>query len=565
MAVLAAAMHVRRLHRVVGRRLEIPMRASVASCSLVLFTAAWLLPATPAAAQEWPSTRPERSDFLETSRYDDVIGFLADLEGRHPRLRFTTFGYSEEGRALPLAVFGDLSDASAASVRSSGATRVLVFANIHAGEVAGKEAAQVLVRGLARGIRDRWTDSLVILVAPIYNADGNERFGLRNRPRQHGPLAGMGQRQNARELDLNRDNAKLESAEARALSHLVQEYDPHVAVDLHTTNGTFHAYHLTYSPPLHPSTDAGITELLREEWLPAVSEGVRERYGWEMFYYGNVPGTFGMQGERGWYTFDHRPRFTTNYLGLRNRFGILSEVYSYATFEDRILAHERFVEAVIDFAFANATRIRSAVEAADAAPASGMEIALRAEMVRGDTIEVLMGAVDEEQNPYTGALIYRRRDEQTVERMPDYGTFRATETVSAPAAYLIPADLLRVIERLHAHGIKTARLDADANLAVSAFHVDSTRTSERKYQGHAPRELWGEWREERGEFAASTVVVPVRQALGRLIVVLLEPRSDDGFLTWNLLDAAMEASGSYPIARVSELPTAVCQECARFR
>jgi hypothetical protein len=541
------------------------MRVQPATRALVLSATLWLGAAAPAVAQSWPLTRPERSDYLETSRYADVKEFLAEFEGRHPKLAFTAFGYSEEGRALPLAVFGDVADASAAAVRSSDATRVLVFANIHAGEVAGKEAAQVLVREMAQGLRDRWADSLIVLVAPIYNADGNERIGLRNRPRQHGPLAGMGRRPNARDLDLNRDNAKLESAEARALSRLVQEYDPHVALDLHTTNGTFHAYHLTYSPPLHPSTDARITDLLRDEWLPAVSESVRDRYEWEFFFYGNVPGTFGMEGERGWYTFDHRPRFTTNYLGLRNRFGILSEAYSYATFEDRILAHGRFVEAVIEFAFANATRVRRAAEAADGAPAPGMQIALRADVVRGDTITVLLGAVDRERNPFTGELIYRRRDERRVERMPDYGSFGATESVAAPAAYLIQADQARVIERLEAHGVRVFFLEADADLAVSEFQVDSTRTSERQYQGHHLREVWGEWSEERRTITAGAIIVPVRQPLGRLLVVLLEPRSDDGFLAWNLLDEALEEGGVYPIMRAADLPLEACRECAQFR
>ena len=526
---------------------------------------AWLQPAAPVAAQEWPDTRPERTDYLETSRYADVMDFLEGLEGRHPRLRITSFGYSEEGRVLPLAVFGDVPDASAASVRSAAATRVLVFANIHAGEVAGKEAAQVLVRELAQGLRDRWADSLIILVAPIYNADGNERIGLRNRPRQHGPLAGMGRRSNARDLDLNRDNTKLESAEARALSRLVQEFDPHVALDLHTTNGTFHAYHLTYAPPLHPSTDVGITALLRDEWLPAVTESVRDDYGWDFFYYGNVPGTFGMRGERGWYTFDHRPRFTTNYLGLRNRFGILSEAYSYATFEDRILAHGRFVEAVIEYAFANATRVREVVEAADRAPAPGMDVAVRASMARGDSIDVLMGAVAEERNPYTGDLIYRRRGARTVERMPDYGRFEATEIVAAPAAYLVPAQLTDVIERLEAHGVEIARLDAEAEMEVTAFRLDSIGTAEREYQGHSSREAWGEWSSETRAFPAGSAVVPVRQALGRLIVILLEPRSDDGFLAWNLLDPALEDTAVYPVVRVSELPSEACEECVRFR
>jgi hypothetical protein len=462
-------------------------------------------------------------------------------------------------------VFGNVPDVTPEAVRGSGATRILVFANIHAGEVAGKEAAQVLLREMAQGARERWTDSLVVLVVPIYNADGNERIGLRNRPRQYGPVAGMGRRENARGLDLNRDNTKLESAEARSLTRLVRDYDPHVAIDLHTTNGTFHAYHLTYSPPLHPSTDPSITGLLREEWLPEVTRSVRDRYGWEFFYYGNVPGTFGMRGERGWYTFDHRPRFTTNYLGLRNRFGILSEVYSYATFEDRILAHERFVDAVIDFACANATRVREIVESADRSPAPGMEVALRAELLRGDSIDVLLGAVDDVRNPYTGELMYLRRDTQTVERMPDFGSFEATETVVAPAAYLLPPDLDTVIERLGAHGIETARLTADIEIDGSSFRVDSTHAAEREFQGHNVRQAWGAWVPGRRAFPAGTVVVPVRQPLGRLAVILLDPRSDDGFVAWNFLDPVLAETGGVPIFEVSELPATSCDGCERFR
>ena len=67
------------------------------------------------------------------------------------------------------------------------------------------------------------------------------------------------------------------------------------------------------------------------------------------------------------------------------------------------------------------------------------------------------------------------------------------------------------------------------------------------------------------ELEAGTVVVPVRQPLGRLIVLMLEPRSDDGFFTWNLLDEALEGADTYPIARVAELPEAACPECDRYR
>src|SRR4029077_10681452 len=57
---------------------------------------------------------------------------------------------------------------------------------------------------------------------------------------------------------------------------------------------------------------------------------------------------------REWRTFEHVPRFHNNYVGLRNRFGLLSEAYSYATFEDRIKATNYFLEAALDFANQNA-------------------------------------------------------------------------------------------------------------------------------------------------------------------------------------------------------------------
>ena len=183
---------------------------------------------------------------------------------------------------------GDVADPSPASVRATGKTVVYLQGNIHAGEVCGKEALQMLLRDLLAGRHGAWHESMVLLVAPIYNADGNERVTLSNRGRQHGPFGGMGQRPNAQGYDLNRDHMKIESPEARSVARLFTEYDPHVAVDLHTTNGTQHGYHLTYSPPLHPNTPPAIDEFLRGGLLPHVTNEIRDKHGWEYYYYGNA-------------------------------------------------------------------------------------------------------------------------------------------------------------------------------------------------------------------------------------------------------------------------------------
>src|SRR5438477_8918860 len=136
-----------------------------------------------------PRTRPESTAYRETSRYDDVIGFLHAMP-RSPVIHFTTMGYTGETRAIPLVVVGRVPNASAEAVLRSGKLRIYIQANIHAGEVEGKEAALELLRDFAAGRHARWLDSVVLLVAPIYNADGNERVSLTNRPLQLGPIGG---------------------------------------------------------------------------------------------------------------------------------------------------------------------------------------------------------------------------------------------------------------------------------------------------------------------------------------------------------------------------------------
>lgn len=496
-------------------------------------------------------TRPERTGHVETSRYADVMEFVRAADAASPRIHLTTFGYSLEGRALPLLVVGRVRDASAEAVRASGKLRVFIQANIHAGEVEGKEAMQLLLRDLANGRHAAWLDSLVLLIAPIYNADGNERVRLTNRPLQYGPIGGMGQRANAQNLDLNRDHIKLESPEARSLVSLFNRYDPHVAIDLHTTDGTVHAYHLTYAPPLHPNTHPAIVSLLRDEWLPAVTRAIKQRDGWAFYYYGNLPGAGAPSDsvERGWYTFDHRPRFNNNYLGLRNRFAILSEAYSYATFEDRIRATLRFVEEILDFARAHTARIRDVVARADSSAVTGTELALRAELApSADSVEILLGEASEERHPYTGQRMLLRRDVRRPERMREFQTFRPSEAGRAPAAYYVPAEQGAVLRLLEAHGVLTARVDQPAARAVERFVVDSSSQAANEFQGHRERTVFGHWEAATVTLPAGTVEVPMRQPLARLIFTLLEPRSDDGIVDWNLVDDAV-GKKSYPILR----------------
>jgi hypothetical protein len=423
--------------------------------------------------------------------------------------------------------------------------------------VEGKEAVLALLRDVVAGRHAAWFDSLVLLVAPIYNPDGAERVTLTSRPLQNGPFGGTGQRANAQGLDLNRDHMKLETPEARSQALLLRDYDPHAALDLHTTDGSIHGYLMTYAEPLNPATDAAIARLVREEWLPAVSRSVRERDGWDSFFYGNTPGEpvdrGGGGANAGWYTFDHRPRFSENYWGLRNRFGILFESYSYASFEDRVRSTHRFLVETLQFAWANATPLRDIAARADAR-GPGDSLPVRARLRQGPEIEVVLGAVAEDRHPYTGQRVLRRLPERIPRRLADFTTFEASEYSRVPRAYLVPARLAAALELLAAHGLRTETLESQQTLEIERFRIDSSWTAPREFQGHRERTVIGAWERAEETVPAGTVVVPMSQPLARLAFMLLEPRSDDGMLDWNVLDAALAGAAYYPITRTFAQP-----------
>src|SRR6187397_3013843 len=143
---------------------------------------------------------------------------------------------------------------------------------------------------------------------------------------------------------------KLESAEARALAAAFTAWDPHLMVDLHTTNGSYHGYHLTHSIPLNLSLSQQTLDYHRETMMPAIMKSLEAKHKVRAYYYGNFGrGSAAPGALRRWNTFDHRPRAGQNYVGFRNRLTILSEAYSYLSFKRRIEVTERFVEEILAY------------------------------------------------------------------------------------------------------------------------------------------------------------------------------------------------------------------------
>src|SRR3954469_20562353 len=321
-----------------------------------------LLVGTPARGQ---TTRAERSGYRETSSYTDVWAFLDSLQTRTADIRVLSMGESPEGRRIPLVVASRPLASSPTEAHRSGKVIIYLQANIHAGEVEGKEAAQMLLRDITVGSSKPLLDRVVLLVVPIYNTDGNERWGPgeQNRPGQNGP-ARVGQNPNGQGLNLNRDYVKMEAPETRASTSLIESWDPDLFVDLHTTNGSYHGYALTYAPGLNPNVNPAIL-LVRDRLLPELKTRMLQRHKEKTFPYGNFRNQNPDSLSLGWETYDARPRFGTNWIGLRGRLSVLSEGYSNADFKTRITATYNFVSELLNLAAEQRDTIAALVRAAD--------------------------------------------------------------------------------------------------------------------------------------------------------------------------------------------------------
>ncbi len=499
--------------------------------------------------QPWPEflTIAESSDWKATSTHAQVIDYCERLAAASPRVHMEQAGRTLEGRSLPILVIADPPVRSAADVGD----RLVAFAwaGIHSGEVCGKPATLMLARAMAAPGAHPLLKDLVVIFLPLLNADGNDRMDPGNRPGQQGPVEGMGTRPNAAGLNINRDFTKLDTEEARALAQVFRTWQPVIAMDLHTTNGSRHRYVLTYDGQRHPACDPDLLQLTRKQLLPEVSTKMAEDTGYLSFFYGNFANQY-----QDWAAYPASLRYSTHYGGMRHMLSILSEAYSYAGYRDRVLSTKSFVEDCFLWVAEHKHQVRDAIAQARQrtialgnAPAADNLIALRQESRFEEGKYTVLG--------YAGGGGRRNTSSETKDYQLRYnGLSVATHSVTRPWAYVLPAASQGALENLGHHGIEMQVLSTDLVTEVEVYRVGAVQRRERKYEGHQMVTVEVAARRERQRLEAGSILVRCAQPLGSLAAFLLEPESEDGLCTWNFFDAELEVGRDFPVLR---LPAAV--------
>lgn len=508
-----------------------------------------------------PQTVAEKSNYESTSRESDVWGFVNEISKKSSAIKVETVGVSTEGRKIPLMIVADPMIKSSQQLVSDPRMVLYIQANIHAGEVEGKEASLMFARELTSGSRKDLLKNIIFLICPNFNPDGNEAISTKNRTHQNGPKNGVGLRSNGQMLDINRDGMKLETPEMNGLlKNVLLKWDPQVTVDCHTTNGSYHEEPVTFSWMMNCAGDRSLMDYMEKQMMPDVSSVLLNNYKVENCFYGEF---IDMQNpEKGWIEYASEPRYLTNYIGVRNRLAILNENYVYADFKTRVLGCYGLLQSISDYCAKHTSEIKQLIANVDKKTIErGNNPALTDSFPISYTSKPLDKKITiktfevEPAKEKTGYEDYVQTDRKKTVEGPYFATYIPTRSVKFPFAYLIKLADPTIIYLLQRHGIVVSKLAKAQTLNVESFQMATLEPEKRLNQGHYNHTTAGTWKSEQIEFNAGTYVVRTAQSLANLAAYLLEPQSNDGLVTWNFLDRYLlpqweRGFNPYPIFKV---------------
>jgi hypothetical protein len=490
------------------------------------------------------TTVAEQSRYARTGRYDEVERLCRAFEAQWPaQVRCVTFGRTPEQRPMLALVASADGALTPEAARAQQRPVVFVQAGIHAGEIEGKDAGfemlrEALAGRLAAGALARVTWVFV----PVFNVDGHERFRAWNRPNQIGP-AEMGWRSTSQNLNLNRDYAKADAPEMRALLAYLNAWDPVVYADLHTTDGADFQHDVS----IQAQPDQGDDPLLAADarrLRDAILERLAAKGSLPLPFYPSFVETD--RPESGFAYAPYAPRFQTGYWPLSGRIALLVETHSWKDYATRVRVNREFLAGLLERVAAEPERwVRLAADAdARSRALGGTRVDLAWENTSAQrTIDFRGYAWRRTLSPISGApfIEYDPKTPQ-VWRVPLRDEVKPTLTVTAPrGGYVVPAAYAaELAARLEAHGVAFERWGtARSGLPVEAFRLAGVKYRP-PFEGRTPATLTGAWERTKADVPAGSLYVPVAQPKARLVLALFEPQAPDSYAAWGFFNGAFE-------------------------
>ncbi len=498
-------------------------------------------------------TSTEKSGFVTSPNYNETMSWFKKLADASPLLTMISIGKSPEGRDIYMIIASTEKDVTPASLKKSNKPLALIQAGIHSGEIDGKDAGMMLLRDIAFGNKQNLISNVNFLFIPILSVDAHERSSPYNRPNQRGPQD-MGWRTNAQNLNLNRDYAKLDTKEVRAVVQVMNDYDPSLYMDIHVTDGADYQYDITYGGVGLQGNSPAISKWLETKYKPTVDKDLTAN--------GHIPGQllFALNDRdfsQGNVLASGGPRFSDAYGNFRHMPSILVENHSLKPFKQRVLGTYVMLESTLKLLATEGKSLKEIITSDKAIRASKVPMAWKVpQMKNAVTFESQSGLQNSESTSIkTDSLkfsgISSRIVKSTVtnseyiewlgkpvtETIANYKATEAIDWVTRPRGYWIPAYCDEVIQRLKMHGIKMTMLTEAKEIQVEMYRIRNAvfgdeNNKVQPFEGHIQVSATTQLEMRNQLFPKGSVYVSTDQPLGDLAIILLEPKSKDSFFSW---------------------------------
>lgn len=474
------------------------------------------------------ATPAEKSGLQETPRYDETAAWLRRLVAASTTLELLSLGRSPEGRDLLLVVASKERAAGPDALRANGRPTLLAQAGIHAGEIDGKDAGLMLLRDIALGSKAALLERANFLFVPIFNVDGHERFSAFTRINQRGPRE-AGWRTTARNLNLNRDYAKLDAPEMRQLVAALNRWPVDLYYDLHVTDDTDHQYDMTYGHNWPTAWSPAIAAWLEHELLPASDAALREQ--------GHTPGRFvqlvdHLDPAKGLLPWFASPRFSNGWGDARHLPTVLVEAHSLKPFAQRVLANYVLLEATLRILGERGESLRSAVREDRRRRPAELVLDWRMPETPSRSLELLGVEWRRSPSAISGGPRIEYTGRPKTWTAPKFDQTLPGARASRPAAYWVPPAWGDVVERLELQGLRLERQAEPRTLEVEMYRVREPRLGSQPFEGRVLVSAAFQSEHRRETFPAGSVRVSTDQPLGDLLMLLLEPASPDSYFAW---------------------------------
>jgi hypothetical protein len=511
----------------------------------------------PVGDAQW-MTPAEKTCYQTTPDYAETMEYLRRVQAAAPgQVRIEPFGKTGEGRELDIVIASKDGVFDPAELHKAKRPIVLVQNAIHAGETDGKDACLALLRDMVVSkTKAALLERAVFVFIPIYNADGHERRGAYNRLNQNGP-AEVGWRGNETNLNLNRDYMKTDAPETRAFLEMFHRWLPDFFVDDHVTDGADYQYDVTFRIDDGPNVPAGTVRWIDDALAPELVRYVDAHGHLTAPMYVHLVND--NDPSQGLEFYDNPPRFSTGYMILEGRPGLLVELHMLKDYRMRVTGNYEILAGLMELMNRDADKVIALNAAADAEakglgahPLSNIKFPLAVGW-GGETTPFLFRGYKYERvlSEVSGAMWLRYTHEPWNVSLPMETGYRVAAEAALPAAYIVPAQWTKVIAVLAAHQVDMQRTTAAWTGEVERYQCGGMLWQVAPFEGRHPT-FNGETSMGMGRYGncvivrdkvtypAGSVVVRLNQRLSKVAVEWLEPAGPDSALQWGFFDSIFE-------------------------